>query len=292
MNHILTLISSDHNQPLLHSHISEVESLLSSKVGKVQWLAPEKAVDLYLSDDVLQPELKNLETYLKPSCIDYFVIKNSQQRKKRLLIADMDNTVVIGETLDELADLCGLKSEVAELTERAMHGEMDFPTSLRARVSMLKGLEESRLQSTLAKVSIMPGADKLVKVMSDNGALCVLVSGGFTCFTDPIAQKLGFHHSHGNVFEIVDGRLTGNVTGEIVDHHCKLRYLEQYKASLQVSYSEVVAVGDGANDIAMIAAAGMGVGYHPKPLLKEKAANSILYGDLTALLCAQGYTGF
>lgn len=292
MNHILSLVSSDHNQPLHHSNISEVESLLSAQVEKVQWLAPEKAVDLYLSGDVLQPERKNLETYLNPHRIDYFFIHNSKQRTKKLLIADMDNTVVIGETLDELADQCGLKSEVAELTERAMHGEMDFPTSLRARVKMLKGLEESKLDVTLAKVNIMPGADKLIRVMSDNGAICVLVSGGFTSFTEPIAKRLGFHHDHGNMFEIVDGRLTGNVIGEIVDHHCKLRYLEQYKASLQVSYSEIVAVGDGANDLAMIAAAGMGVGYHPKPLLKEKAANSILYGDLTALLYAQGYTGF
>lgn len=292
MNDILTLVSSLKEKPLLPEHISEIVALLSVQISDVQWLCVKKAVDLYLGEKLTEHQRVILGDYLQQERIDHFIIGDDQERKKKLLVADMDNTMVVGETLDELAGQSGFKDKVAEITELAMQGEMEFSASLRARVEMLKGLEESALERTLAGIELMPGARRLVGTMAANGATCILVSGGFTCFTAPVAARLGFQHNYGNKFEIIDHRLTGNVEGNIVDHNSKLFYLEKHRRACHLTYADVLAVGDGANDLTMISVAGLGVGFHPKPLLKAKAQNNILYGDLSALLYAQGYTNF
>ncbi|MGB3226241.1 MAG: phosphoserine phosphatase SerB, partial [Desulforhopalus sp.] len=269
MNCILTLVSSDNKKPLLEKHLKAVERCLSIKNTESRWLSPDKAADLHLMDKPVGPARIQLESLLAEDRIDFFVIANIHKRKKRLLVADMDNTMIEGETLDELAAQCGLKVQIAQITELAMRGEIDFKTALQNRVEMLKDLSERALQKTLAAIRPMPGAELLISTMRRHGAKCVLVSGGFTCFTKPIAAKLGFHANHGNTLEIRDGRLTGRVYDPILDHQAKLSFLQHYQAASGLDSTDILAIGDGANDLAMIQAAGLGVGYHPKPYLKE-----------------------
>lgn len=292
MNCILTLVSSDNETPLLSNHLKEVEQCLAVKVLGSRWLSFGKAADIQLSDWPDGPARMALELFLAKDRIDFFIVPDDHTRQKKLLVADMDNTMVVGETLDELADQCGLKEKIAAITDRAMRGELDFQAALRTRVAMLKDLPQMALQTTLAAIQPMAGAELLIKIMRHHGARCVLVSGGFTCFTEPVAAKLGFHVSHGNILEIRAGQLTGKVQEPILDHQSKLSLLQHYQTTYDLDSAETLAIGDGANDLAMINVAGLGVGYHPKPFLKERIENNILYGDLTALLYAQGYEKF
>lgn len=292
MNCILTLVSSDNKKPLSEKHLKAVERSLSIKSTESCWLSPGKAADLHLTEKPVGPARLQLESFLAEDRIDFFIISDTHKRKKKLLVADMDNTMIVGETLDELAAQCGLKEQIAQITDLAMRGEIDFKTALQKRVAMLKDLPEQALQQTLAAIRPMPGAEVLVSTMRRHGAKCVLASGGFTCFTEPIAAKLCFHANHGNTLEIREGRLTGKVYDPILDHQAKLSLLQHYQAAYGLNSTETLAIGDGANDLAMIQSAGLGVGFHPKPFLKERVTNNILYGDLTALLYAQGYEHF
>ncbi len=292
MNCILTLVASGSKRPLLSNHLKEVEQCLAVKVLGSHWLSPDKAADLKLAAWPDGAARLDLESMLARNKIDFFIVPDDGTRQKKLLVADMDNTMVVGETLDELAAQSGVKEKIAAITDRAMRGELDFQAALRTRVAMLKDLPEIALQATLAAIKPMAGAETLVKTMRHHGARCVLASGGFSYFTEPIAAKLGFHVSHGNILEIQAGLLTGKVREPILDHQSKLSLLQHYQATYGLDSTETLAIGDGANDLAMISAAGLGVGYHPKPFLKERVENNILYGDLTALLYAQGYEKF
>ncbi len=291
MNPILTLVSSDSEKPLLDTHLREAERCLSMQSSGCRWLSYGKAADIQLAVSPDEAARRRLESMLHEDRIDYFILSGNHRRKK-LLIADMDNTMVIGETLDELAAQCGLKEQIAAITEQTMQGKLNFQAALQERVAMLRDLPEQAVQATLAAIQPMPGAALLVGTMRRHGARCILVSGGFTCFTDPIAAQLGFHASHGNTLEIRQGRLTGKVGEPILDHHAKLSFLLHYQSLYRLDIADTLAIGDGANDLSMIRAAGLGVGYHPKAFLKERIENSILYGDLTALLYAQGYEEF
>jgi phosphoserine phosphatase len=292
MTCILTLVASDSKKPLLKSHVQWIEQCLTDKVLGTHWLFPGKAADLRLSARPDGHARTAIETFLAEDRIDFFIVADGPARQKKLLVADMDNTMVVGETLDELAAQCGLKEEIAAITTRAMAGELDFQAALRDRVAMLKDLPEIALQTTLSAIQPMAGAEKLLTIMRNHGAVCVLASGGFSCFTEPVAARLGFHVSHGNILEVRKGRLTGKVCEPILDQRSKLSFLQQYQAAYNLDSAETLAIGDGANDLAMISAAGLGVGYHPKLFLKERVENNILYGDLTALLYAQGYQVF
>jgi len=211
-------------------------------------------------------------------------------RRKRLLISDMDSTIVAVECIDELADFAGLKAEIAAITERGMRGEMDFETGLRERVSMLTGLPRSDVERCIAeRVTLNPGAQTLVRTMAANGAECLLVSGGFTLFVDRVAADVGFHRSHSNVLEIRDERLTGQVLGPVFGSAQKLATLQEEAGRLGLDLSETLAVGDGANDLAMIEAAGLGVAYRAKPVVAAKADARVDHADLSALLYFQGY---
>lgn len=258
----------------------------------MNWLRTDKAAELFFTKEPSSSARRTLEELLAADRIDALIIPDDDKRKKKLLISDMDSTMVVGETLDDLAAAHGLKDKIAEITTRAMKGELDFRGALKTRVAMLKGLSASALQETCLNVSYMTGAKKLVQTMARNGAKCVLVSGGFTDFTEPVAAELGFHASHGNVLEIKDGFLTGEVCEPILNHQSKKEFLHHYLTNYNFDVSESLAVGDGANDLAMIMDAGLGVGYHPKAFLRERAKNSILYGDLTVLLYTQGYSDF
>ncbi len=292
MGQILILVASSENSPLSQLHLDSVSSLLNIEAGLWDWLDEGKAAELSLE---LRPEQWSraaVEALLAEDRIDSFVIEDDGRRKKRILISDMDNTMVIGETLDDLAAACDLKEQIAAITEKAMRGEIDFQSALRTRVMMLRGLSIDALAETAGEIEYMPGAETVVRVMRENGAFCVLVSGGFTCFTGQVAQQLGFHAHHGNVLQVKDTQLTGMVEDPILDHNTKLSLLEQYAHEHSLSNGDCLAVGDGANDLEMISAAGLGVGFHPKEYLRKRAKNSIVYGDLTALLYLQGYSGF
>ncbi|PNP98192.1 phosphoserine phosphatase SerB [Sphingobium sp. SA916] len=209
-------------------------------------------------------------------------------REKKLLIADMDSTMITVECIDELADYAGIKAQIAEITERAMRGELDFAGALHERVALLKGLADAAIDQCRAeRVKIMPGARALVRTMKARGARTLLVSGGFTRFTGPVAEEIGFDAAVANVLEIADGALLGTVTVPIVDAARKRAELE---AAIEggIDRALTLAVGDGANDIPMIQGAGLGVAYHAKPKTREAAAAEIVHGDLSVLLYAQG----
>jgi phosphoserine phosphatase len=211
-------------------------------------------------------------------------------RRKRLLIADMDSTIINVECLDELADFAGLKAEISAITERAMRGELAFEGALRERVAMLKGLPVTALQAAYdERVRLNPGAQTLVRTMAANGARCVLVSGGFSFFTQRVATAAGFHAERGNTLGEAGGALTGVVGEPILGREAKLAALNEEAAALGAPLSATLAIGDGANDLAMIEAAGLGVAYRAKPIVAAQADARVDHADLTALLYFQGY---
>ncbi len=217
------------------------------------------------------------------------VVQPATNRQKQLLIADMDSTMITVECIDELADYAGIKPQIAEVTERAMRGELDFAAALDARVALLKGLDEGAIERCLAeRVRLMPGARTLVQTMKARGAYTVLVSGGFTRFAEPVAAEIGFDRVVANRLVIAAGALAGTVERPIVDSATKLAELEHALTERDLRAEASLAVGDGANDLAMIRAAGLGVAYHAKPIVAAAAGARIDHGDLTALLWAQG----
>ncbi|HYD19144.1 MAG TPA: phosphoserine phosphatase SerB [Patescibacteria group bacterium] len=221
---------------------------------------------------------------------DVFVQANDELRRKRLLVADMDATMVEGETLDELAAHFGLKDKVAPITAQAMRGEIDFAEALRMRVALLNGMPVSALQETLDQMRYSKGAKTLVRTMRRFGAQCVLISGGFDFFTVPVAQTLGFNKNIGNRLGIQGDVLTGEVIPPIVDKNTKKQTVESEARALGLDPRAAVAVGDGANDIPMLQTAGAGVGYFGKPAVVEATPFQIRHTDLTAILYMQGYT--
>ncbi|UZW56522.1 phosphoserine phosphatase SerB [Sphingobium sp. JS3065] len=248
------------------------------------WLDQDKAADIFFGLDPVAARAALTGIGEKVDVI----VQLAQGREKKLLIADMDSTMITVECIDELADYAGIKPQIAEITERAMRGELDFAGALHERVALLKGLADTAIdQCREERVVIMGGARALVRTMKARGATTLLVSGGFTRFTGPVAEEIGFDAAVANVLEIADGALLGTVTTPIVDAARKRAELE---AAIEggIDRALTLAVGDGANDIPMIQGAGLGVAYHAKPKTREAAAAEIVHGDLTVLLYAQG----
>jgi phosphoserine phosphatase len=213
----------------------------------------------------------------------------AEVRRKRLLIADMDSTIIGVECIDELADFAGLKAEVATITEAAMRGELDFESALIARVKLLEGLPAATLEECYAeRVRLNPGAATLVRTMRALGAATALVSGGFSFFTERVAAAAGFDRHQANRLVVADGRLTGEVARPILGRQAKLAALQTISAAAGIASDAVLAVGDGANDADMVQAAGLGVAYHAKPALDAVADAWLRHSDLTALLALQG----
>ena len=252
--------------------------------GDVAWLDQDKAADIFFA---LDPVAARAALTGVGDKVDV-IVQPVEGREKALLIADMDSTMITVECIDELADYAGIKPQIAEITERAMRGELDFEGALHGRVALLKGLPDSAIdQCRTERVVIMGGAKALVRTMKARGARTLLVSGGFTRFTGPVAEEIGFDVHVANVLEIADGALLGTVTTPIVDAARKRTELEAAIAD-GIDRMLTLAVGDGANDIPMIQGAGLGVAYHAKPKTREAAAAEIVHGDLSVLLYAQG----
>lgn len=225
-----------------------------------------------------------------PGSIDA-IVQTAANREKKLLVADMDSTMITIECIDELADYAGIKSQIAAVTEAAMRGELDFAEALRARVALLAGLDEAVIDlCRTERVKIMPGAKELVQTMRARGAQTVLVSGGFTRFADPVGTEIGFGRVVANVLDIADKHLTGKVHDPIVDALRKQQELERASETHGIDRALTMAVGDGANDIPMIQAAGLGIAYHAKEKARAAADAEIRHGDLSVLLYAQGIT--
>jgi len=250
------------------------------------WIEEGIAADLPISGDpgaarrALEGLLEGVDAIVQPAA----------HRRKRLLVADMDSTMIGQECIDELADYAGFRDEVAAVTERAMRGELDFAAALDARVALLAGLPAETIDRCREeRVRLTPGARALVRTMRANGAFTLLVSGGFTRFAEPVAAAIGFHEARANVLEERDGRLAGTVARPIVDAAVKRAALAEAAASRAIAPAETLAIGDGANDIPMIEAAGLGVAFRAKPRTAAAADARIEANDLTALLYAQGY---
>jgi len=274
----------------LARHVGEAVAKLAGPVKRATTLGPG-ALDLVFEHDQVSPVRMAAREALGVAAGD-LCVQPWEGRRKRLLVADMDSTIIGVECLDELADFAGVKAEVSAITERAMRGEIDFEGALTERVAMLEGLPLDTLERCYAeRVRLNPGARAMVATMAAHGARCVLVSGGFTFFTTRVAEAAGFHDQRANTL-IDDGQglLTGQVGRPILGREAKLVALNQEAAALGVTAAEALAIGDGANDLAMIDAAGLGVAYRAKPLVAAEADARIDHADLTALLYFQGYT--
>jgi phosphoserine phosphatase len=259
--------------------------------GEARWLAPGKAAEIALPDaapDTLAAWHETISDLIGARAVDYAILPD-ENRRKRLLIADMDSTIIGQECLDEVAGAVGIKPQVAAITERAMRGELNFEDALRERIGLLLGLPEAALAEVLeTRIALNRGARELVGTMRANGAVTILVSGGFTFFTGAIAARAGFDTHRGNVLLFEDGKLTG-VAEPILGREAKRETLLQHTRAHDIPLTDVLAVGDGANDLAMLELAGLGVAFHAKPVVAAQADASIRHCDLTALLYLQGY---
>lgn len=293
MKHVLTLIAPRDKEKLTEEHIAAATGALADKGGHVfdkRWLSEGEACDIIFTMLSVEEADKAVQERLQGLPVDA-IVQESDNRQKRLFISDMDSTIITVECIDEIADFAGVKPKVADITERAMRGELDFAQALTERVGLLAGLEEKTLETVYAeRVRFMPGARELVATMRNNGAYTVLVSGGFEFFTSRVRAELGFHEDHSNKLEVAGGKLTGKVIPPILDRNSKLQSLLHVTSARELGLSDSLAAGDGANDLPMLLGAGLGVAYHAKPVVQQSARARINHCDLSALLFAQGYT--
>lgn len=256
--------------------------------GEANWLNPGIAAEFSLAE---KPDNQwDVWADLQRMGVD-LVILPTKGRRKKMLLADMDSTMIQQECIDELADEAGVGDRVKDITARAMNGELDFEGALTERVGLLAGLPESVISVVLEhRITLMPGSKSLVKTMKANGGYTALVSGGFTAFTTHVAAEIGFDENRANTLLVEHGKLTGAPGLPILGRQAKVDALEEITAQLNISAAEVMAVGDGANDLGMLGRAGAGVALHAKPSVAAECDIRINHGDLTALLYIQGYS--
>jgi phosphoserine phosphatase len=283
MTFILTVIAQREATSLTPALLNQIRNAVRGAPPLV--LSPGEAADIPLSVPLDQ---RALCAALEGKPIDAIVTK-ARGRRKALLIADMDSTIVTSETLDELAVFAGVGEKIASITKLAMNGQLDFAAALRERVAMLKGLNLSALEKTWQQIRLTPGARELVATMRARGALTALVSGGFMFFTAKVAAELRFDVHRSNVLLDDGAVLTGQVAEPILGRDSKLATLNELAAQRGVKLHATLAVGDGANDLEMIRAAGLGIAFHAKPIVAKEALAKVDYADLRALLFAQGY---
>jgi phosphoserine phosphatase len=267
--------------------LPEIAGQLAGIVGgKVDWLAPS-ACDFAVGSDAAEAEAA-ARAAIGDQAIDV-IVQPAAGRKKRLLVADLESTIIENEMLEELADFLGMRAHVAEITRRAMNGEIDFVGALNERVALLCGLPEAVLDEAAARIRLTRGAEALIATLRRDGVRSVLVSGGFTVFAEPVAARLGFDRVIANRLDVANGMLTGTVTPPIVTAATKHDALVALAAEAGLGLDATLAVGDGANDLPMLGAAGLGIAFHAKPAVAAASRWRIDHADLTALLYAQGY---
>ena len=286
MDSVVILIAAPGSRAISETLAKALGELMTAQP---QWLCENEALQAAVSAATfasLGPELQRLVRDLP---IDVALVP-AANRRKRLLIADMDSTMIGQECIDELGTLAGVGERIKEITARAMRGELDFEAALKARLQLMKGLPEGAIAQVLTeRITFTPGGRTLIATMKAHGAYAALVSGGFVQFTSYVAQNLGFDEDRANELLIADGRLTGGVGEPILGQDAKVQALDEITARLGITVADALAVGDGANDIPMLRKAGLGVALHAKPKVQEQAAVRINHGDLTALLYLQGY---
>jgi phosphoserine phosphatase len=289
MSLVATLICHPAN-PALDSTVVDGARAILTQAGPAHWLFDEVAVDIpFDSSEPIAAIVTRLQQARGDLPID-IVVQPRIDRRKKLFLADMDSTMIGQECIDELADFAGLKAHVAAITERAMRGEIAFEPALRERVALLKDLPVSVVDEVLKqRITLTPGGHELVATMRAHGGYTCLISGGFTLFTNAVAAMIGFQENRANELRVADGKLTGEVAEPILGRAAKLATLVELRESFDLDNLDTIVVGDGANDLGMIEAAGLGVAYHAKPAVAAAAAARIDHGDLTALLYAQGY---
>jgi phosphoserine phosphatase len=278
---VMTLIAG----PGGESHLPEIAAAVAGGCGApVDWLAPGIACDIACDEDAEAVA----RSAIGEQPIDV-VVQPQSGRRKRLLVADLESTIIENEMLEELADFLGLRAPVAEITRRAMNGEIDFVGALTERVALLRGLPISVLDEAATRIRLMPGARTLIATLRQTGVTMALVSGGFTVFADRVAAELGFDRVIANRLDIADDTLAGTVSPPIVTGATKREALIALAAELGLTLDETLAVGDGANDLPMLGAAGLGIAFHAKPAVVAASRWRVDHADLTALLYAQGY---
>ena len=283
MPHILTLVAARDATPLRPATLGRVRDAVRG--GAPAMLSPGEAADIVCPG---KPDMGAVRTALEGEAVDALAV-HSRGRRKGLLVADMDSTIVTGETLDELAAIAGVGEPVAAITKRSMNGEIDFAEALRERVALLRGLELAALERTWGGVRLTPGAKVLVATMRAHNATAALVSGGFTFFTERVAALCGFDVHRANTLVDDGAALTGAVGEPVLGRETKLAVLQELAEARGLRLGATLAVGDGANDLAMVSAAGMGVAFHAKPVVAAAARFRVDHADLRALLFAQGY---
>ena len=290
MNNVLTLIgpANEGLEPKYVDRIKDVLKRSGANVAEQVWLDKDIACDMVFDNLSAEDadQIARNETGTAP--ID-LLVQPVTNRRKKLLIADMDSTIINGETLDDLAEFAGIGSKIAEITARAMNGEILFRDALRERMAMLRGLDAAYLDKTADALQLNPGAETLVRTMSAHGAYTALVSGGFRFFTNRVANWIGFDFNKGNDIEIINDRFTGEIIDPIVTKAVKQETLEAMVQERQIEMIETLAVGDGANDLPMLQTAGLGVAYHAKPIVISQTRARVEHTDLTTLLYFQGY---
>lgn len=290
MTHVLVLIANPARAGLHDSIANAVHAALAdagARPGHIEWLAPGIAADIQVAGDPAIARGTALVA-LAAEPIDSAVLP-AAGRRKALLIADMESTLIENEFLDDIAARAGIGPKIAEITRRAMAGELDFAGALRERVAMLRGLNAELLDDVYTHLKFMPGARTLISTMRRHGAVTAIVSGGFRFFAERVRATLGADLAEANELEVVEGRLTGRVREPIFDRASKQAALKRLATARGLALADTMAVGDGANDIEMVRAAGLGVAFRAKPILIEAAAVAIRHGDLTSLLYLQGY---
>lgn len=297
---VVTVLGNPAVAPLAKQEVDSVVDALEAQgaiVEHVEWLSPEEACDIYFAVLPIEEAREVMWQLLEHAPFDA-VVQHTAGRKKKLIISDMDSTMIKQECIDELADFAGIKAHIAAITERAMNGELDFKDALRERVGLLKGLEEAVLEEAYStRIVLMDGAKELITTMKTNGASAILVSGGFTYFTSRVREALGFDVDEANVLGIADGALDGKVKEPILDKTSKLNALKYHAEEQDIPLWATLAIGDGANDLDMLCysanAGGLGVAYHAKPIVQHAALESggavLRHVNLRGVLFAQGY---
>ena len=290
MYYVATLVASDRlSEDLVTAAVSELASVGAASDGAAPtWLAPGRACDLPVEITDAEAARTILRNLLETAAVD-FAVQPRQGRRKQLLVTDMESTVIRNEMLDELAEIAGIAPQVEQITTRAMRGEIDFETAVRKRVGLLSGLPVTALEEAAERIETIAGAHELISTMRRHGALTVLVSGGFGFFADIVRDRLEFDRRHSNQLMIADGRLCGELSTPLLDGGAKRKILLALCDEIGIGPDRAAAVGDGANDLPMLDAAGLGVAFHGKPIVADAARFRVDHGDLTTLLFFQGY---